>query len=305
MVSRFTGLIAAPYTPLRSDGSVNLAILPGYADLLWRNRVRTAFICGTTGEFASLSDEERQQLTEHWVRAAGDRLRVIVHVGHTALGRARSLAAHAAASGAAAIGCMAPWFFKPKSVAELVSWCEAVAGAAPALPFYYYHMPSMNGVDLPVAAFMRAAGARIPTFAGIKYSHEDLDELSRCVAEAGSRWEVLMGRDELLLEGLKRGVHGAVGSTYNYSAPLYHRLIEAVRSGNQAEAIRLQNSAIEMIAICNSTGTSHLAASKPLMAVLGVDCGAARAPLMNPTPAQAALVQAKLQAAGFSESACR
>jgi N-acetylneuraminate lyase len=305
MDSRFTGLIAAPYTPLHPDGSLNFAVLPAYADLLWRNDVKSVFICGTTGEFASLSDEERRQLTEHWVRAADGRLRVIVHVGHTALGEARGLAAHAAASGASAIGCMAPWFFRPKSVGEVVTWCEAVAAAAPTLPFYYYHMPSMNGVDLPVSALMRVAGARIPSFAGIKYSHEDLEELSRCVADAGSRWEVLMGRDELLLEGLKRGVHGAVGSTYNYSAPLYYRMIEAQRSGNQSEAARLQNSAIEMIAICNGLGTTHLAASKPLMATLGVDCGAARAPLMNPTAAQAALLQIKMQAAGFAESACR
>jgi len=301
---RFSGLIAAPYTPLRPDGALDLKVVPGYADLLWRNNLKAVFICGTTGEFASLSDEERQQLTEQWVRAAGDRLRVIVHVGHTVLGNAQGLAAHAAASGATAIGCMAPWFFKPKSIDELVAWCKAVASSSPALPFYYYHMPSMNGVNLPVAEFMRAAGKSIPSFAGIKYSHEDLDELSRCVEEAGSRWEVFMGRDELLLEGLKRGVHGAVGSTYNYSAPLYHRIIESQRAGDHQEAIRLQNAAIEMIAICNSTGTSHLAASKPLMATLGVDCGAARPPLTNPTAAQTEFIQTKLRAVGFSESAC-
>ena len=67
-----------------------------------------------------------------------------MHVGHNSLGEACRLAAHAAEIGADAVGMLAPGFYRPVTLDALVTWCERVAAAAPALPFYYDHMPAMN-----------------------------------------------------------------------------------------------------------------------------------------------------------------
>jgi N-acetylneuraminate lyase len=305
MKLRFKGLVAAPYTPFRTDGSLNLGIIDSYVDLLCENQVAAAFICGTTGEGLSLSLEERFRLADTWAQAAAGRLPVIVHVGHTSLPEARALSAHAAGVGATAIACMAPGFFKPASVTELVEWCRAVASAAPRTPFYYYHMPSMNGVTLPVARFLEAAASRIPTLNGIKYSYEDLDDFAACVRMADGRFDVLLGRDELLLDGLARGAVGAVGSTYNYAAPLYRRIIEARNAGDAVRAREMQGTAIRMIEICEKSGVGHLAASKSLMKLLGVDCGPVRLPLTGPTAAQIDAVHVKLEAVGFRDFGSR
>jgi N-acetylneuraminate lyase len=305
MNTDFKGLIAAPYTPTGAGHAINLNIVPPYAELLVRNQVNTAFICGTTGEFASLSVDEREQLATAWLQATARPLRVIVHVGHTALSCAQRLARHANEQGAAAIACMAPWFFKPQSVTEVVTWCSAVASAAPTLPFFYYHMPSMNGVSIPVAAFIEEATRRIPSFAGVKYSHDDLDDLVECVKVSKGRAAVFMGRDELLLEGLRCGVSGAVGSTYNYAAPLYQRLMQAFASGDESLAASLQETAREMISLCSRSKAGHLSRSKTLMKSLGVDCGAVRPPLMQPEKEEIASLHADLNEAGFFEYACR
>jgi N-acetylneuraminate lyase len=135
MSTRFRGLVAAPFTPFHADRSLNLDVIPAYARFLRDNGVGAAFVCGTTGEGLSLTLEERLRIAERWVACADDRLRVIVHVGHTCLTDARTLTAHAAKIGAAAVSALTPCFFKPRNNAEVVNWCEAVASAAPTLPF--------------------------------------------------------------------------------------------------------------------------------------------------------------------------
>ena len=305
MQHRFRGLIAAPFTPFNADRSLNLAAIPAYAQLLRENGVGAAFVCGTTGEGLSMTLAERLAVAEKWMQSADSRLPVIVHVGHTCLEDARTLTAHAAQIGAAAVSALAPMFFKPRNLDELVDWCEAVASAAPSLPFYYYNIPSMTGVTLPVAEFLAKASARIPTLVGVKYTYEDFSDYGACLAAEGGRFDILFGRDELLLEGWKAGARGAVGSTYNYAAPVYLRLLEAHRNGDEATARKLQDAAIQMIAICNGVGVTHLAASKALMPMLGMDCGPVRQPLAQPTPNQIATLRARLDEMGFFDFACR
>lgn len=297
MPNRFTGLIAAPFTPFLTDGTVNLAAIPAYARFLKERGVSAVFVCGTTGEGASLSVEERERVTETWIQIS--ELPVIVHVGHTSLPDARRLSAHAAKHGAAAFAALAPFFFKPRNPSELTDWCAAVASAAPALPFYYYHIPSMTGVSMPVLDVLKSAIDRIPNLAGVKYTHEDLPDFTACLRHASGKFDLLFGRDEMLFEGTEAGSRGAVGSTYNYASPLYLRLLAALTAGDRAQARVLQDQSIAMIAACNGIGVTHLAASKAMMSWLGVDCGPVRSPLAQPTSEQLAELRTKLETIGF------
>lgn len=305
MHTRFLGLIAAPFTPFHADGSINLDAVPAYARLLRENGVTAAFVCGTTGEGLSMTQHERMQVAEAWMKEADDRLRVIVHVGHNCLADAQELTRHAMKIGAAAVGAFAPSFFKPRDCDELVDWCAALADAAPEMPFYYYHIPSMTGVNLLVEPFLVRALDRIPSLAGVKYTHEDLADFAACVAFADGRYDVLFGRDELLLEGWDRKAVGAVGSTYNYAAPLYLQILAQLQAGNRVKARLLQDQAIRMIAVCNGVGVTHLAASKAIMADLGVDCGPTRAPVRSINSAQLAELRRQLKAIGFLGLACK
>jgi N-acetylneuraminate lyase len=292
------GLVAAPFTPFNPDGSLHLEAIAPYARHLREVGVVGAFICGTTGEGASLTTAERRLVAERWVAVAPAGLRVLVHVGHTSLEESRALAAHAQAIGADSIAALAPFFFRPDGVAGLVDWCAAIAAAAPALPFYYYHMPSMTGFNVQVADFLAAAAPRIPNLAGVKFTFEDLADFERCLRFGGGRYDILFGRDELLHSALKLGAHGAVGSTYNFAAPLYGRLMVAHEAGDEARAAVLQRTAVDMIQACVSAGGHPIANFKSLMRRLDVDCGACRPPLTNPTEAQAAALWTRLEALG-------
>lgn len=296
-MKHLSGLIAAPHTPFRPDGSVALDVIARQARLLAHNRVAGAFICGTTGEGPTLTSAERRQIAEAWIAARQPGLAVIVHVGHLSLGEARALAAHAQDIGADAIATVAPSFFKPGSQAELVGWCAQLAAAAPKLPFYYYTIPSMTGVTLSAADFLAAAEAQIPNLAGIKFTFENLMDFSRATTHAGGKFNILFGRDEILLAGLSLGATGAVGSTYNYAAPLYHRIIDAFNRGDLASARRDQSRAIEFIGALDRHG--GLVAGKVAMKLIGLDCGPVRLPLRAASAADEAALRAAFEKVGF------
>ena len=284
MITPLTGLIAAPYTPMHEDGSLNLAMIEKQAALLIEQGVAGAFICGTTGEGPSLTINERIQLAERWAAHREDRLALVVHVGHNSLAEARALAAHAQKLGADAIAAFPPSFFKPNQVEDLVAYCAALTAAAPEVPFYYYHIPAMTGVRLPMAAFLQNGRDKIPTLRGLKFSDMNLVEYQQCLGLDDGAFNILFGVDEMLLGALAVGGAGAVGSTYNYAAALYLRMIEAYRAGDKNTAQTCTRHAVNLVEILLDFGL--LAAGKALMALRGVECGPVRPPLRNLTGKQ-------------------
>ncbi|MBK9140649.1 MAG: dihydrodipicolinate synthase family protein [Verrucomicrobia bacterium] len=295
---RLTGLVAATHTPFQPDGSLHLAIVERQAEHLLRNGVRFAFIGGTTGECHSLSLEERRQLARCWIEVArGTPLNVVVHVGANCLADARALASQAGELGAVAIAALAPSYFKPRTVEALTACCADIASAAPATPFYYYDIPSMTGVSLPMPEFLARARERIPTLAGVKFSNADLMAYQLCLHTAGGAFDVPYGTDEWILAALALGARGAVGSTYNFAAPIYHRLIAAFAAGDLTAARREQFRSVQLVQTLARYG--YLSASKVVMRLVGVDVGPARLPLVNLTENEVSALRAELETLGF------
>jgi len=287
------GLIAAPHTPFLSDGSLNLPVIDKQVQLLLEGRTSGAFVCGTTGESSSLSTSERMQVAARWIEAAPKSFPVIVHVGHTSIVESCALAAHAQACGASAIAALAPYYFKPANVSDLVKFCVQVAAAAPAIPFYFYNIPGMTGVSLSMVEFIGQARERIPTFAGLKYTHNDLAEFQKCLQLAEGSLDMFFGRDEILMAGLLAGAKVAVGSTYNYAAPVYLRIIEAMKAGDFAAAREHQSKAGRMIGVLRKYG--EIPTAKAITSMMGVPCGPARTPLPKLTEAQTRNIFDELQ----------
>ena len=196
---------------------------------------------------------------------------------------------------------MAPSYFKPASVQDLIDFCAPIAAEADPLPFYFYDIPGMTGVRLRMSEFLYQARFRIPTLRGLKYSNDDLLELQECVRLDHGAFDVLLGSDECLLAGLCLGIRGAVGSTYNFAAPLYQRLIKAFEKHDLETARALQGQSIDLIKTLGEFG--FLAASKCVMAMLGVECGPVRPPVRNLTLDQRLALGAALRSVCVSATA--
>src|SRR5262249_35591896 len=162
--------VAATHTPFHADGQLNLSVVEKQAEHLLRQGVRAAFIGGTTGECHSLTTDERLGLAHRWADVVrGTELGLVVHVGSNCLADARALASQAQALAATAIAAFSPSYFKPRCVETLIACCADIAAAAPSVPFYFYDIPSMTGVQLPMPEFLGRAPEKVPTLAGIKF----------------------------------------------------------------------------------------------------------------------------------------
>ncbi|MCP3917647.1 MAG: hypothetical protein GY711_19040 [bacterium] len=298
MPIRLTGLIAAPHTPLARDGALLVERVEDQARRLAAWDVAGVFVAGSTGEGLSLTVPERLALAESWGRV-GPRhgLRVVVHCGHESLPEAEHLAAHAAQIGADAIAVTPPRYFKPATLDDLVDWCVRVASVVPELPFYYYDIPVLTGVAFSMHAFLEAAAPRVPALAGLKYTNTDMLEFQRCLHFGGGRYDVLWGTDEAMLAGLAFGARGFVGSTYNFAAPLYHRLRSAFEAGDLDRARREQMRSVELVVKLASY--DFLPAAKAVMGMLGVDCGGPRAPFKPLAPERQRALREELASMGF------
>lgn len=297
MTSKVHGLVAAAHTPFTADGALNLAVVEKQAGHFLADNVTAAFIGGSTGESHSLTLDERLRLAARWLEVArGSDLKVIVHVGSNCLADARTLAQQARQLGAAAVSALAPSYFKPNSLDTLTACCAHVAEAAPDTPFYFYDIPSLTGVHLPMPDFLRQAGDRIRNLAGIKFTNVDFMAYQLCREVDGGRFDILWGVDEMLLPALACGAQGAVGSTYNFAAPLYHRLIAAFQRGDLETARQEQLRSIHLVRTLAKRG--YMAGAKAVMTLLGVDVGPPRLPNASLTAGQIGELRQELEALG-------
>ena len=296
--SRLTGLVAATHTPFHTDGSLNLSLVEKQATHLLANGVRTAFIGGSTGESHSLSLEERRALAQRWFEVThGSQLKVVVHVGSNCLADAATLARQAQDLGAVAVSALSPSYFKPRSVAVLIDCCAQIASAAPDTPFYFYDIPVLTGVNLSMPEFLADARARVPNLAGLKFTNPDLMSYQLCLNAQSGAFDCPWGIDEALLGALAMGAQGAVGSTYNFAAPIYHRLMTAFAKNDWAAAREEQFRSVRLIQVLASHG--YMGAAKALMKMLGVDVGPARLPNTSLSVEQTAKLESELKALGF------
>lgn len=304
MTPALHGLVAAPHTPFRADGAPGLAVVESQAAHLLACGVGAAFVGGTTGECHSLTLEERLRLAARWLEVTrGTTLEVVVHVGSNCLADARALAAQAEALGARAIAAMAPSYFKPASVDALVACCADVAAAAPGLPFYFYDIPAMTGVQFPMPVFLARAETRIPTLRGLKFTNTDLMAYQQCLNQRDGRFDVLWGIDEMLIGALAAGARGAVGSTYNFAAPLYLRLIAAFRRNDLDAARREQLRSIRLVETISKYG--YMAAARATMTMLGVEVGPPRLPHLPLSDEDTRSLRRDLEALGAETIALR
>lgn len=300
-MEKIKGLIDAPFTPMDARGEVNLQPIAAYAAMLQRNGLKGVFINGSSGEGYMLTTEERMRLAETWVSAAPKDFKVIVHVGSCCLKDSCMLARHAASIGAWGIGSMAPPFPKVGRIEELVKYCEAIAGSAPNLPFYYYHIPAFNGAYLPMLELLKAVDGRIPNFAGIKYTYESLYEYNQCRLYAGGKFDMLHGQDETILPSLAQGgAQGGIGGTTNYNGRELVGIIDAWNKGDLETARERQNFAQAVInVICHYRG--NIVAGKRIMKLIGFDLGPNRVPFQNMTDQEETAMKQELEAIGFFE----
>ncbi|KAL3860077.1 hypothetical protein ACJMK2_010245 [Sinanodonta woodiana] len=256
----------------------------------------------------SLTLEERKQVVEKWIEVGKNRLKtIVVHVGALNLPDSLELVHHAVGAGADAIATVPSLFFKPTSIDSLLEYCKTIAAAAPELPFYYYHLPSVTGVELNMEDFMGAAVREIPSLVGIKFSSKDLVDMIGILNipaphRADGKLNVMFGCDEQLMAAMTLGADGSVGSTCNFMAAVYLRMFRHINDLNLVEARKEQHKSQKVCRIIYRYGSlwgNNVAALKYLMPMVGPNLGPPRPPMRKATPAEFNQFKSEISDLGF------
>lgn len=281
MKNHLQGLISAPFTPFNADGQLNLSIIPDYYRFLKLNGVTGAFICGSTGEGVSLTLAEKKLVAEAWAACSNhdEDFKVMMFLSGTCMADCIDLAKYSQEIGLYAVSFTAPFYFKPANADMLAQTCKAIADQIPDMPFYYYHIPVLTGVNISMFDLLNAIDGLIPNFAGIKYTHEDFMDFQSCMNFKDGRYKMMWGRDENMLSALVLGNKASIGSTFNYIAPLYTKLIDAFNTNDLKKARELQQQSINFIRLLGKYG--GISVGKAYMKLVGIDCGEFRLPVKN------------------------
>ncbi len=277
----YTGIYAPTVTPFTSQGQLALDAIPPYVEQLLDDGIDGLFVCGSTGEGMSLTESERMEVAAAFTRAVSGRVPVIVQVGHTSVEAARQLAAHAQEIGADAVAASPPSYFRIDSVDCLVATMAHIAGGAPRLPFFYYHIPSLTHVSLSMPEFLRQAEGAIPNLLGTKFTNPALDEFSRCLDWRDGAGTHFWGADEMFLPAWSVGASAAIGTSYNVAAPLYREIAQCFARNDLPGARAAQRRGIALIELL--VRYPFLAALKVILNRRGLELGGCRLPNQNLT----------------------
>lgn len=279
MYDRFKGIFPALLTPFNENDEINFDALRMLIERLIAQGVNGFYVDGSTAEAFLLSFEERKKLIEQTAAICAGRTTLIAQVGCISTKQSIELAKTAEACGYDAISSVAPFYYK-FTFEEIRKYYFDLADAV-GIPVIIYHIPVLSGVSFSVDQM--SCFLRDERFAGIKYTSADYFTL-RQFKTAFPQKVILNGFDETFLAGLGMGADGAIGSTYNFMADKFIRILELFRQGRIHEAAELQKEADIIIAALCKVGVMQ--GEKAILTKMGIPMGPTRAPFIDLTDAQ-------------------
>ncbi|XP_050667429.1 N-acetylneuraminate lyase-like isoform X2 [Leptidea sinapis] len=242
------GVIPAVFTPMNNDNTVNVKVIPKYAEYLTKNGVTGVLVGGTASQHMCLSVIDRKRVIEEWVKASKGKLHIMAQVGGAPMADVLDLTQHYSGIGVDSILTLPELYFRPNDVTDLVDYVVEVAKLAPNLPILYYHAPHMTNVSVHMPTFAKAASDRIPNFKGIKFASTDLKEAEQLLRVLKDDQDILIAYAEVLAPAALMGIKSTTANVYNFLPHLARDILEAVNKQEMENARSLQSkltSAIE------------------------------------------------------------
>jgi N-acetylneuraminate lyase len=301
--ARLSGLHAALVTPYDADGEISDTCLREVVGYALARGMDGLYVGGSTGEALLQTPDERRRIFALVAEARGEAA-LIGHVGAIGAREARYLAKACAEFGYDAISAIPPIYFQ-HSADAIRGYYAGIIEAGGGLPLIVYNVPAMSNVKLGFDDLAKLI--ELPGVIGVKQTTADMYQMER-LRRTYPDLVLLNGFDEMLLAGLVSGASGAIGSTFNIMGRRYRALWDAVKKGDTAGALAIQNQCNAVIDVLIALGV--FPAVKYSLWKLGVIatpvCRAPLATLDDTTAARLAPVVEEIRrqdAAGLSSAA--
>ncbi|MDX6499748.1 MAG: 4-hydroxy-tetrahydrodipicolinate synthase [Blastocatellia bacterium] len=228
------GCATALVTPFKADGAIDEDRLRALVDRQINGGVSLLVPCGTTGESATMTEDEDQRVIAITVEVARGRARVIAGTGSNSTAAAIEYSQRARDLGADAMLQVAPWYNKPTQEG-LYAHFRAIAEAIPETPIMLYNVPGRTSSNINAQTVLRLA-RDCENIVAIKEASGNLTQIMEILRERPANFCVLSGDDAVTLPLIALGAEGIVSVASNEIPDLMSRMAELALAGNWAEA---------------------------------------------------------------------
>jgi len=233
----FRGSMVALVTPMADDGAIDEAALEALVEFHIENGTDAIVAVGTTGESATLDEEEHCFVIRRTVQLVRGRVPVIAGTGANSTREAIELTRCAKEAGADACLLVTPYYNKPTQEGLFLHH-KAVAEAV-AIPQILYNVPGRTAVDMKNETVQRLA--KIPNIIGIKDATGDIERARGILETCGGNFEVYSGDDATAMELMLAGGHGVISVTANVAPKLMHEMSMAALAGERGKAAAIND----------------------------------------------------------------
>lgn len=274
--SNLHGVIVMVHTPFNKDYSIDYEGLRTVVRGLCDDGVHGLMVCGTGGEFGSLTSEERKKIAEVAIAEVGDRVPVIVHVGDSNMFETHRLAEHAQKIGASAIMCLPPYLLAPTQE-DMYQYFSTIATKVD-MDVMVYNNPGRVSITIDAATLIRLAKS-----GGVRYvkdSARNLRHTSDVIQGVGDSMVLLSGESDLFLPILALGGKGGITVPALIVPRKIIEMYDAFVKGDLKRAREAHYQVMELVQILGSEGKMH-SCMKAALRIQGRPGGPMRPPISD------------------------
>lgn len=271
----FTGCCVAAVAPMRSDGSVDLKKYADFIDMLIQKGADAIAVNSTTGESATLSDEEQYNIICCIKDAINHRVPLIAGAGSNNTHHAARLALNARNAGADALLCVTPYYNKTNE-SGLIEHFTFVAEHAN-LPIILYNVPSRTGMSITPEVYRKLSAN--PLICAVKEASGSIADIAHTRALCGDELDIYAGNDDYIVPVMSLGGKGVVSVLGNLLPDRVHEICALCQKGDFSAAAKLQIEVMPLIdALFSDVNPIPV---KEALTLTGFDAGPLRLPLYH------------------------
>lgn len=290
---RIQGSIVAIVTPFHQDGSVNFSKLGELVDWQIQNGTDGIVALGTTGESATMTDEEDDAVCEYVIKRVNGRIPVIVGSGSNCTASMLEKSLRYQAMGAQGLLIIAPYYNKTNEEGMYRHFATVVDAVD--IPCILYNVPGRTGCSISEGVVKRLAGH--PNVMGIKEASGNMSYACKIARYLGPDFAMYSGNDDITVPILSIGGSGVISVLANILPQQTHDMVMAYLSGDTAAATAAQLRYLELI---NSLFLEvNPIPVKAALNMMGWEVGPCRMPLYEMSQGAAQRLRAALEEAGL------
>lgn len=290
----FTGAGVAIITPFHEDGSINYDQLKKLVDYHCENGTDSIVICGTTGESATMTEEEHLECIKRTIDFTAGRLPVIAGTGSNCTATAVELSREATKAGADGLLVVTPYYNKATQKG-LIEHYKAIAREADA-PIIMYSVASRTGCNIEPAT-VAALVKEVDNIVGVKEASGNISQVAKIMQLTQGDIDLYSGNDDQIVPILALGGKGVISVLSNVAPRETHEICAKFFAGDIEGSRELQLKAIPLInALFSEVNPIPV---KKAVSLMGMEGGGLRMPLTEMEEANAQKLAQAMRAFGI------